>query len=42
MITVYLTLGKDETPDGIRKIAEKIQEIDGTLVEKAVKSEFYQ
>ena len=42
MVTVYLTIGKDETPDGIRKIAEKIQEIDGSLVEKAVKSEFYQ
>jgi hypothetical protein len=42
MVTVYLTIGKGETPDGIRKIAEKVQKIDETLVEKAVKSEFYQ
>src|SRR3970282_2585599 len=35
MVTVYLTLGKDETPYGITKIAEKIKEIEGRLVEKA-------
>lgn len=41
MITIYLTIGKDISPDGIKKIAEKTQQIDQITIEKVVKSEFY-
>ncbi|MGI0003220.1 MAG: hypothetical protein ACRD92_06180 [Nitrosopumilaceae archaeon] len=41
MLTVYLTIEKDVTPDGIAKIAGKIRNIDEEVLSKAVKSLFY-
>lgn len=41
MITIYLTVDKTVSPDGIAKIAEKTHELDADLVDKAIKSIFY-
>ena len=41
MLTVYLTIEKDVSPDGIAKIAEKIRNVDEEVLSKAVKSLFY-
>jgi len=41
MITVYLTVDKCMTPDGIGQLAEKIKNMDSKLLSDAVKSTFY-
>jgi hypothetical protein len=41
MITIYLTIDKNLTPDRVKVIAEQIQQIDEKTIEKAVKSFFY-
>lgn len=41
MITVYLTLDKDLTPDRIAQVAKKIQNIDKQIVENAITSSVF-
>jgi len=41
MITIYLTVDKRMTPDGIGQLAEKIKTMDSKLLSDAVKSTFY-
>ncbi|HSB84275.1 MAG TPA: hypothetical protein VLD64_07305 [Nitrosarchaeum sp.] len=41
MITIYLTLDKDLTPDRIAQIAKKIQNLDKQVLENATSSLFY-
>ncbi len=41
MITVYLTLDRSMTPDGVAHLAEKLRNLDSKLLNDAVKSIFY-
>jgi len=41
MISIYLTVDKSVTPEGVAKIAKDIQNIDKIILDKAVKSLFY-
>lgn len=41
MLTIYLTIDRSETPDGIAEMAQKIQNIDKNILDEAVKSLFY-
>jgi len=41
MITVYLTVDRRMTPDGIGQLAEKIQNIDSKLLSDVIQSTFY-
>jgi len=41
MITIYLTVDKRMTPDGVGKLAEKIKKIDSKLLSDAIQSTFY-
>jgi hypothetical protein len=41
MITIYLTVDKRMTPDGVGKLAEKIKKIDSKLLCDAIQSTFY-
>jgi len=41
MITVYLTLDRSMTPDGIGQLAEKIENMDSKLLSDAIQSTFY-
>jgi hypothetical protein len=41
MITIYLTIDKTLSPDGIANIAGKTHELDADLVNEAIKSLFY-
>jgi hypothetical protein len=41
MITVYLTLDKQMTPDQVSQLAERIKNLDSNLLNDAIKSTFY-
>lgn len=41
MITVYLTVDKRMTPDGVGQLAEKIKKLDSKLFSDAIHSTFY-
>ncbi|MBT8251319.1 MAG: hypothetical protein KJO99_00585 [Nitrosopumilus sp.] len=41
MITIYLTIDKSVSPEGIANIAKDIQNIDKLILDKAIKSMFY-
>ena len=41
MITMYLTLDRSMTPDGIAQLAEKLRNLDSKLLNDAVQSTFY-
>ncbi len=41
MITVYITLDRSMTPDGVAHLAEKLRNFDSKLLNDAVKSTFY-
>ena len=41
MITIYLTLDRSMTPDGVAKLAEKIRNLDSKLLNDAIQSTFY-
>lgn len=41
MLTIYLTIDRSETPEGIAEMAQKIQNIDKKILDEAVKSIFY-
>lgn len=41
IITVYLTLDRSMTPDGVAQLAEKIRSLDSKLLNDAVQSTFY-
>jgi hypothetical protein len=41
MITVYLTLDKQMTPDQVSQLAERIKNLDSNLLNDAIRSTFY-
>jgi hypothetical protein len=41
MITIYLTLDRSTTPDGVGQIAKKIENLDTKLLSDAIQSTFY-
>ncbi len=41
MITIYLTVDKTISPDGIAKIAEKTHALDTDLINEGIRSTFY-
>jgi len=41
MLTIYLTLDRSMTPDGVAELAEKLRNLDLKLVSDAVQSTFY-
>ena len=41
MLTIYLTLDRSMTPDGVAELAEKLMNLDLKLVSDAVQSTFY-
>jgi hypothetical protein len=41
MITVYLTLDRNMTPDGVGQLAEKIKNLDSKLFIYTIHSTFY-
>jgi hypothetical protein len=41
MITVYLTVDKRMTPDGVGQLAEKMKKLDSKLFSDAIQSTFY-
>ena len=41
MITVYTTVDRSMTPDGVRQLVEKIKNLDSKLFSDAIRSTFY-
>ena len=41
MITIYLTVDKQVTPDGVGELAKKIKNLDSKLLSDAIHSTFY-
>ena len=41
IITVYLTLDRNMTPNDVAQLAEKIRNLDSKLLSDAIKSTFY-
>ena len=41
MVTIYLTIDKVVTPDGMSEIASEIQKLDKEILDRAVQSLFY-
>lgn len=41
MLTVYLTLDRSMTPDGVTHLAKKLRNLDSKLLNDAVQSVFY-
>lgn len=41
MLTIYLTLDKRMTPDGVAQLAKKIKSLDSKLLNDAIQSIFY-